>query len=235
LKAFVVNLKRRPDRRARMQSIMPPGLDVEYTTDWSGPLDGETIDEALAGYGLFSPWQIESDNQFWRRRLKKGEIGCAVSHWLCWKRSLVLDGQSFLYLEDDVVFVDGFMEKLRSGIARLSEFDGDWDLLYLGRHPQAPDAETEIDGIVRPGYSHCSFAYVLSRGGVAKLLATGYDRAIIPVDEFLPALYLDHPRLDVRERYPKVLSAYAFEPALVTDLPRDIWGTDTEESDYIED
>jgi glycosyl transferase, family 25 len=68
---------------------------------------------------------------------------------------------------------------------------------------------------------------------LAKILATGYDQALIPADELLPALYLDHPRPDVRQRYPKSLVAYAFEPPLVTQLPRDAWGTDTEDSVFV--
>jgi hypothetical protein len=61
----------------------------------------------------------------------------------------------------------------------------------------------------------------------------GYDQALIPADELLPALYLDHPRPDVRQRYPKSLVAYAFEPPLVTQLTRDAWGTDTEDSVFV--
>jgi glycosyl transferase, family 25 len=230
---FVVNLKRRPDRRQRMESILPPELNARYTTDWEGPTDGARIDEAsLEGYGLFPTWQIESENPFWSRPLKRGEIGCAVSHWLCWQRSIESDGDLFLYLEDDVELADGFLPSLQDGLARLYTHDPAWDLLYLGRHPKAPD-QPIIDGIVRPGYSWCSFGYMLSRNGVEKILATGFNRDLLPVDEFLPALYTDHERDDIRRRYPKVLNAYAFDPPLLTDLPRDVWGTDTEDSHFI--
>jgi collagen beta-1,O-galactosyltransferase len=53
------------------------------------------------------------------------------------------------------------------------------------------------------------------------------------VDEFLPALYMDHPREDVRRRYTKRLRAYAFEPPLVSQLPKDEAGSDTEASDWV--
>jgi collagen beta-1,O-galactosyltransferase len=234
MRTYVVNLKRRPDRLARMQAILPPELRAEYTTGWPGPVDGQSIDEAsLKGYGLL-PWQIESDNRFWNRPLKKGEIGCAVSHWLCWQRSLQTDDDLFLYLEDDIELADGFLPRLEDALERLSAFDPEWGLLYLGRHPQAPD-EAAIEGIVRPGYSYCTFAYILTRGAVEQVLATRYNEALIPADEFLPSLYCDHPREDVRRRYPKLLSAYALEPPLVRDLPRNIWGTDTEDSDDLPD
>ena len=88
---------------------------------------------------------------------------------------------------------------------------------------------------MRPGYSYCSYAYVLTRTAVESVVATRYNQALIPVDEFLPSLYMDHPREEVRRRYPKQLSAYAMQPPLVTDLPRNVWGTDTEDSDDLPD
>jgi collagen beta-1,O-galactosyltransferase len=69
---------------------------------------------------------------------------------------------------------------------------------------------------------------------VSKLLDVGFERDIIPVDELLPALYMPHPRTDVRRRYPPRLSAYAFEPPLVTQLPKDLAGSDTEASAFVE-
>jgi len=216
-----------------MRSILPPQLDVHYTSDWDGPMDGASIAEGdLEGYGLFPTWQIESDNEFWRRPLKLGEIGCAVSHWLCWQRSLESSDHLFLYLEDDVELADGFLVKLNDILARLTAFDPQWDLLYLGRHSKAPD-QPALPGIVRPGYSWCAHGYMLTRRGVEKVVGTRFDRDLMPVDEFLPALYVDHEREGIRQRYPKVLNAYAVDPSLVIDLPRSIWGTDTEDSAFI--
>jgi collagen beta-1,O-galactosyltransferase len=74
----------------------------------------------------------------------------------------------------------------------------------------------------------------LSAAGLAKVLDADFGRAIVPVDEFLPALYMRHPRLDVRRRYPPRLAAYAFEPPLVTQLPKDLAGSDTEATAFVE-
>ena len=83
---------------------------------------------------------------------------------------------------------------------------------------------------MRPGYSYCTFGYALSASVLGKVLRSGFDRALIPVDELLPALYLDHPRADIRSLYPKRLRAYALEPPLVTQLPKEEAGSDTEAS-----
>jgi glycosyl transferase family 25 len=229
MNVFVVNLARRPDRRARMERILPPSWSVEYTTHWPGPRDGAAIEPTdLGGLGLFD-WKIESRNQWWNRPLKLGEIGCAVSHWLCWQRATALHSTRTLVLEDDVTLVPQIEDKLEAGLAELTTLDPGWDLVYLGRWALEPDSDIPVTpGIVRPAYSYCTFGYMLSASGLAKVLNVGFERAIIPVDELLPALYMPHPREDVRRRYPPRLNAYAFDPPLVTQLAKEVAGSDTE-------
>jgi glycosyl transferase family 25 len=237
MNVFVVNLKRRPDRRARMEGILPRGWNVEYTTHWRGPLDGAAIEpRALArvGVGLF-PWQIDSSNEWWNRPLKLGEVGCAVSHWLCWRRAAELSADVTLVLEDDVELAAGIERELDARLATLGALDPGWDLAYAGRWALQPETDQPVGaGLVRPGYSYCTYGYLLSAGGLAKVLEAGFEHDIVPVDELLPALYMPHPRLDVRRRYPPRLSAYAFEPPLVTQLPKDLAGSDTEATAFVE-
>ena len=103
LKTYVVNLKRRPDRRARMERVLPASWDVQFTSDWDGPMDGQTLDPGnLPGFGLYR-WEIPSDNPWWSRPLKLGEIGCAISHWLCWQRAAADGADPALILEDDAI------------------------------------------------------------------------------------------------------------------------------------
>jgi collagen beta-1,O-galactosyltransferase len=234
MNVFVVNLARRPDRRARMERILPRTWDVEYTTGWPGPLDGAAIEPGdLHGFGLF-PWQIESGNAWWNRPLKLGEIGCAVSHWLCWRRAAELNAELTMVLEDDVSLSAGLEHELDVRLARLQALDPVWDLAYLGRWELEPGSDIPVGhGLVRPGYSYCTYGYLLSAAGVAKLLDVGFERDIIPVDELFPALYMPHPRADVRRRYQPRLSAYAFEPPLVTQLPKDLAGSDTEATAFV--
>ena len=237
MNVFVVNLARRPDRRARMEHIVPHSWSAEYTTHWPGPRDGASIQPAdLGGLGLFD-WEIASHNRWWNRPLKLGEIGCAVTHWLCWQRAAARHAKHTLVLEDDVTLVPRIEHELEARLAELTTLDPEWDLVYLGRWVLEPDSDVPVaPGIVRPAYSYCTFGYMLSATGLAKLLDVGYERAIIPVDELLPALYMPHPRADVRRRYPPRLRAYAFDPPLVTQLPKEVAGSDTEATgDYLRD
>lgn len=233
VRTYVVNLRRRPDRRARMAEMLPDDLAATFTSDWDGPFDGHDIDRALldrAGYRLF-PWQIESDNPWWSRPLKYGEIGCTLAHLACWTDAAARPEPYVLVLEDDAVPADAFLPRLLDRVAAIERVRR-FDLLYLGRFPLEPDTPA-VPGAVVPGYSHCTFAYLLTRPAIAHLLAARLDQAIVPVDEFLPAMYHPHPRADLRRRFPPTLDALALDPPLVTQLPKDVAGSDTEDSPFV--
>ena len=216
-----------------MEQMLPPTLDVTYTTDWAGPLDGLHMDrEMLQGFGLF-PWQIVSRNSWWSRRLKKGEIGCAISHWRCWKDAADRNACVALMLEDDVVLVESFFDKVERALHVLEARDRDWDFLYLGRQPAMRDFPAG-DGFVRPGYTHCTYAYMLSRSGIGKVLSVGFENHLIPLDEFLSALFVIHPRPDVARRYRPILKAFALEPPIAFQLPKEHGGSDTEATDFVD-
>jgi glycosyl transferase family 25 len=233
LQTFVINLARRPDRRARMEAILPSCLEPEFTTRWPSAVDGVSLaPERLDGFRVFPGWMIDSDNMWWSRPLKKGEVACAISHLQCWNRAHEQDAAAALILEDDTVFVDDFEHRFRRTLQQLDRLAPEWGLCYLGRVPLEPDLPF-APGLVRPGYSHCTYGYLLSRTGLDAVLAASYDQALIPVDEFLPALYVDHPREDIRARFPRRLSAYAIAPPAVAQLPKTVAGSDTEDSDFI--
>ncbi|MGH4020976.1 MAG: glycosyltransferase family 25 protein [Pseudonocardiaceae bacterium] len=235
IRTYVINLRRRPDRRAWMVRSLPPDLQVTFTSDWSGPFDGHQLSRAdleFAGYKLF-PWQIESDNSWWRRPLKYGEIGCTLSHLACWRHAAQAGREPFiLILEDDAVLQPTFLAELLEGLQRLT-CHSPFDLLHVGRYLLDPD-QPALPGFVSPGYSHCTFGYLLTRPALDVLLATHLEHAIVPVDEFLSSLYIDHPRADLRARFPRQLTAFAFDPPIVHQRPKDEAGSDTEDSDFVE-
>ncbi|MCM6774500.1 glycosyltransferase family 25 protein [Nocardia sp. CDC159] len=234
---YVINLARRPDRRNWIHSHLPPGLPVTYTSDWDTPFDGHDLtltDLDAAGIKLFD-WQIDSDNPWWNRPLKYGEIGCTLAHLACWTHAAHHTHAPYiLILEDDAVLPPDLLDTLCSGLHRLATANTQLDLLYLGRYMLEPDHPGPIPGFVRPGYSHCTYAYLLTRSALRTLLATRLDEAIVPIDEFLPALYLPHPRPDLRTRFPPQITALAFEPPLASQRPKHEAGSDTEESDFID-
>ncbi|USX56444.1 glycosyltransferase family 25 protein [Lentzea sp. HUAS12] len=231
----MVNLIRRSDRRAWIERTLPADLCVTFTSDWTGPFDGSSLTREgldVAGYKLF-PWQIECDNPWWSRPLKYGEVGCTLAHLACWRDAAGHGEEPYVVvLEDDAILSTDFLARLLDGLDRLEQAKIEFDLLYLGRFPLEPDREA-VAGFVVPGYSHCTFGYLVTRKALSALLAAELEHAIVPVDEFLPALYIDHPRGDLRARFPKQLNALAFDPPLVRQRSKDEAGSDTEDSDFV--
>ncbi len=228
---YVVNLPRRPDRRHVIEASLPPGLRVSFTSDWCGLFDGQelTLHQLTAdGYRLF-PWRIDSPNPWWSRPLKYGEIGCTISHLRCWREIARGGSQTAMILEDDAVLAPGFLRRLLEGLPAALRL---CDLLYLGRLPQELNRSYR-DGFAVPGYSHCTYGYLLTQHAARQMLSAGLEQALIPVDEFLPAMYLHHPRPDVRCHFPPRLRALAFEPPLVRQLPKHVAGSDTEDSEFV--
>ena len=123
------------------------------------------------------------------------------------------------------------------------------DLLYVARKPMLPDrarlprsaagaaAQVRAPGLVLPGFSYKTTAYVLWPSGAAKLLAAGYLQRLVPVDDVLPCLYTSHalpgderPDLDELFAAAPRLHALATRPTLVWER-RGV--SDTENSEVV--
>lgn len=129
IRAFIVNLRRRPDRRMRMESVLPECLVVE----WVEAVDARRLDPT--DVRVFSSWEIDSSNPWWSRPLKLGEIGCALSHRQCWSRALRQGIAPVAIFEDDAVFDPRFCARVELGVRRLASLDPAWGMCYLGRYP----------------------------------------------------------------------------------------------------
>jgi collagen beta-1,O-galactosyltransferase len=212
-----------------MLQIRPYCLSYTLTSSLGIEIDGSILAKTdLSDYGLFK-WRIESRNHWWNRPLKAGEIGCAIAHATSWADAFNKNSEFCIILEDDICFSESFCEQVDSALRRLSTEL--WDILYLGRLPLESD-KGDLDFLSIPGYSHCSYGYILSRTGIQKALDTDLLSDIIPIDEFLPAMYMDHPRRDVAARYRRCMNAFSFNPCIVEQLPKDMAGSDTESSEY---
>lgn len=235
LRTYVINLPRRRDRRTWIARSLPSGLPVTYSSDLPGEFDGQRLDSnviAASGYKLF-PWQTESANPWWNRPLKCGEIGCTLAHLACWRHAVANSEPYAIFLEDDAVVRPTFLNDVLAGLQQLRRNQVRFDILYLGRDPLEPDVAS-ISGFVSPGYSHCTFGYLATREALAFMLATRLDQAIVPIDEFIPSMYIDHPRPDLRARFSRRLRALAFDPALVGQRPKREAGSDTEQSAFVQ-
>ena len=157
--------------------------------------------------------------RFFDRELKWGEVGCALSHLGVWSAIAArADGDVALVLEDDVDFAPSFAEALLGVLnevsalvdARVIEAP---DAIYLGRRAMRPEHDRLLprasecanssaaaaaaaharpvcrNRLVAPGFSYKTTAYLLWPSGARKLLASGFARKLIPVDDFLALTY----------------------------------------------
>lgn len=210
--AVVISLARRPAKRESfMQRARAAGLSDDLL-DVFDAVDGSTLSTDWLtehGFALYPRWQIPGHtNRFYSRHLKWGEVGCAISHWRVWETIAARDDhRATLVFEDDVVFADGFAERLALALdelERLQKADSAHalDFFYLLHKPigparQAPTPLAALGGgcelVAGPPPSWKMAAYALFPAGARKLVASDFRTQLVPVDDFLPAIASHHP------------------------------------------
>ncbi|XP_059840822.1 procollagen galactosyltransferase 2-like [Hypanus sabinus] len=213
---FLINLKRRKDRRDRMlRTLYEQDIDIKLVD----AVDGKALNtshlkalniEMLPGY----------HDPYSGRILTRGEIGCFLSHYYIWKEVIDRGLKKALVLEDDNRFKPHFRRKITKLMEDIEDNQLDWDLIYIGRkRMQVQQPEKSVPGImnlVEADYSYWTLAYVISQQGAKKLLAAEPLGKMLPVDEFLPIMYDKHPIEDYKKFYePRDLKAFSVEPLLI--------------------
>ena len=184
------------------------GLEGRTGYEIMKAIDGRNIPSDVEPFNVYSGWNIESENNWWNRDVLPGEVGCCLSHIEAWKAVANGAEDSALILEEDFY---GQIPVSEINVDELNQVYPDWDLLYLSRNAIQADREEEIcEGFMKPLYSYNAHAYILTKEGARKLLNTAIRQNIITPDEFLPAMYCEHPRKDMNELYPnKTIKAAA--------------------------
>ncbi|KAJ0032358.1 hypothetical protein NQD34_002439 [Periophthalmus magnuspinnatus] len=213
---FLINLKRRLDRRTRMfKSMSALGLHPTLTE----AVDGKALNSSqLQALGI--EMMPGYKDPYSGRVLTRGEIGCFLSHHSIWKQVLERGLQKVLVLEDDVRFEPRFKRRLQAIMEDTDKTQLDWDLIYVGRkrmQVQHPEKSVEgINNLVVADYSYWTLGYALSQQGARKLLAAQPFTRMLPVDEFLPVMFNKHPNVDYMSHFePRDLKAFSVEPLLI--------------------
>ncbi|XP_072776047.1 procollagen galactosyltransferase 1 isoform X1 [Taeniopygia guttata] len=213
---FLINLRRRPSRRARMlRSLRELGVAPKLVEAVDGRALNRSQVEAM-GVRMLPGYR----DPFHGRPLTHGEVGCFLSHFRVWQEISARGLQRSLVLEDDLRFEVFFRSRLEELMERLEEAALDWDLIYLGRKRLEPErSERGVPGVpqlLRPGYSYWSLGYALSLRGARKLLAAEPLGKMIPVDEFLPLMFDRHPSPEYSRHFSRRdLRAFSAEPLLL--------------------
>ena len=253
---YVISLGRRPARRSSaLARVVEAGLRAAEVFE---AVDGRDLDAKelrRREVTLYAGWRlVGSDNRFFDRELKWGEVGCALSHLAVWRRVRELGTAPLaVVLEDDVDFVPGFAELLRAALDEVAALvaagaTAPPDALYLARNAVRPECDRLLPPsgaaaprvrLVVPGFSLKTTAYVLWPRGAAKLLASGLERRLIPVDDFLALTYAPHESVKGKPR-PDLDALFADAPrlsmlAVRPQLCRERRGvSDTERSSFVD-
>uniref|UniRef100_A0A7N6ABW9 Glycosyl transferase family 25 domain-containing protein n=1 Tax=Anabas testudineus TaxID=64144 RepID=A0A7N6ABW9_ANATE len=213
---FLINLKRRQDRRTRMlKSMASLGLRVTLMDAVDGKLLNTSQLHAL-GIEMMPGYK----DPYSGRALTRGEIGCFLSHHSLWTQVIERSLQKILVLEDDVRFEPRFKRRLQAIMDDVDKAQLDWDLIYVGRkrmQVQQPEQAVEgVNNLVEADYSYWTLGYALSQQGARKLLAAQPLTRMLPVDEFLPVMFNKHPNTQFMSHFePRDLKAFSVEPLLI--------------------
>ncbi|XP_041666789.1 procollagen galactosyltransferase 2 [Cheilinus undulatus] len=235
---FLINLRRRQDRRDRMlYSLNELEIDVKVVD----AVDGNALNSSdikILGVDLLPGYY----DPFSGRTLTKGEVGCFLSHYFIWKEMVDMQMDKALVFEDDVRFQANFKRRVLRLMEEVEQVELDWDIIYLGRKQVNPGKEEPVENVrnlVVADYSYWTLSYAISLQGAQKLLNAEPLSKMMPVDEFLPIMYDKHPNADYKSHFPnRNLQAFSTHPLLVQPChyagdPE--WVSDTETSTLWDD
>jgi GR25 family glycosyltransferase involved in LPS biosynthesis len=167
-KTFIVNLKKREDRKKYMIDLLN---NIGYTNyEFFEAIDGKNMKPTLELIHLFA-----EKNNFGNR---KAMIGCSLSHYNIWLQ-LLKDKKIdyFVVFEDDITlsprFVEGFLKI--TDYLNIKENMEKVDLLNMGYSEFVKDNIYNSDFVIQKltitkNYVGGTFGYIITRSGAQKLI-----------------------------------------------------------------
>lgn len=126
MKFFIINLEQDIEKRQKITALCESlGLNYEIIKAVYGKALGE--DEIKN-----NTYPKEEQLKLFKRTLSLGEIGCAMSHRLCYQKIIEQNLEDAIILEDDAIFDENLLEFLKYK----NEFPKDLELLLLGHQRQ---------------------------------------------------------------------------------------------------
>ncbi|KAL3090259.1 hypothetical protein niasHS_006711 [Heterodera schachtii] len=209
---YLINLRRRPQKLEKMREVFRlVGLDFTHFE----AVDGQNLTEQELSAIRFLPG---FEDPYYKRPMKRGEIGCFLSHFKIWEEIVRNGHQRAVVLEDDVRFSPNGTLILKKTMEDLTRTRLDWDLIYLGRKRIGTD-EAFVPGhrfLSTVAYSHWTLGYAITLSGARKLLAVRPLERLLTLDEFLPIMFNRHPNAKWSAHFsPRDLLAFATFPSVV--------------------
>ena len=183
--------------------------NLDYYRSW--PITEQITKEIEEEYSKESSIYKVGCGRFYKKELKRGQLGCLLGHIQCWREIVSKGYDSALILEDDSFWDKRLSEELEYLKSQKDSWiKGGIDFCFLGResHLENREQEWELDRkYVIPEYSYNSHSYILTYQGAIKLLSQEPHKKLMSADEFLGASYSRHPRSDIRQLIKRNLNA----------------------------
>jgi len=227
-KIYVINLKRRTDRRAQVEETLkaaniPETIEIEYVE----AIDGQALPPADT-YNVIEGFTDPGTD----RVITKGEVGCALSHQMIFEKAYkeMSDDENILILEDDLAIDPFFMETIEQVEIEAKEID--FDFIYLGRKKVNNGVEEEQVSpiLVKPSYSYWTSSILYSKKGLKKILDLDFKNNICTPDEFIPML-LNQGQPQIKKHFgPQDFIGLATSYNLISQYAESFATSDTEHS-----
>jgi len=209
---YCVNLEKEKARKKRAQErLVKEGL-MDKTFFFKAICKDDINEDFLQenNFKVFEKLYYPELKRIWfNRGVNIGEIGCATSHYFCWRDFLDSGLDYGVFTEDDNHWdeVGEFKREIENFI-EFNEEDKTIDMIYFGR--TVPDHwedgkrnEKEYsENYVLVDYSYNTHCYILTRQGVKKILDQNPMNSIMPLDEMLCSMYMsNHPHPHINAEF----------------------------------
>lgn len=198
----IINIKR---RKKKLQQMMETIDRLEKPTNWKLDINVVIANEGEGGEA-YPHWKQEKtsedsehDRWFNGHDVRKGEIGCFLSHMTTIQES---KSEYLLVLEDDAEFNSDFLWRLDQSIRELNNMKIEWDAIDFGGSPMDKKEPNIITpSIIERGYTYEGHCILYKASGIEKIKKVDKTKNIIAYDEFLPAIRNVHPRKELFSLY----------------------------------
>ena len=195
-KIYVINLKRRQDRKEQIIKDFP---NTDFT--FIEAIDGKN----LSHHQLIEQGKLNTSFFDPNGMITNGVFACALSHKKAWDQALMDGVENALFLEDDVYPICEFVKdqnyipEYQQILDEIKQYD--WDLIHLGKKTEFQFGINIGNFLTMPRFNanyHGAHAYIVKKETI-KYLSDNYLPIKYAADVYLEQLYNTHNSFTLKQ------------------------------------